>query len=206
MNPVASSAAFDTTRLEGESKLVVRSAALGASSQEPRKYTIDDAFDNMGFGKTQLLMFFFCGMAWAGDGMEMMLLSYLGPAVRPSLPLTISTQAPGTSCLTPCVPVQLRCKWDLSPAQESWISSSVFLGMMFGSFVWGSLSDTYGRRVGFFAPACFTAVFGVLSAVAPNYPVRLAALLSGLLCPRLLHRCAACVLRAVAPGVARSAL
>lgn len=44
--------------------------------------------------------------------------------------------------------VQLRCRWDLSPAQESWITSAVFIGMMLGSYTWGSISDRYGRKVG----------------------------------------------------------
>ena len=74
--------AIDTTQLQAESKLVVRPGAIGSSVQEPRTHTIEDAFANMGFGKTQILMFFFCGMAFAGYGMEMMLFSYLGPAVR----------------------------------------------------------------------------------------------------------------------------
>jgi MFS family permease len=68
--------------------------------------------------------------------------------------------------------VQLRCKWDLNSSQESWIASAVFIGMMAGSYTWGSLSDAFGRRLGFLAPACFTAIFGVASAFSPNYGVR----------------------------------
>jgi hypothetical protein len=44
-------------------------------------FTIEEALEHIGFGWTQLIMFFFVGIAWAGDGMEMMLLSYLGPEV-----------------------------------------------------------------------------------------------------------------------------
>jgi len=35
-----------------------------------------------GFGVFQLLLLFYAGLAWAADAMEMMLLSFLGPAVR----------------------------------------------------------------------------------------------------------------------------
>eukprot|EP00892_Ulva_mutabilis_P006923 jgi/Ulvmu1/4602/UM002_0331.1 len=110
---------------------------------EGASFTIEDALKHIGFGNTQILMFIFVGIAWAGDGMEAMLLSYLGP--------------------------ELRCKWNLSPSQESWITSAVFIGMMLGSYTWGWISDRYGRKVGYFAPAVFTAAFGVLSAVSPNY-------------------------------------
>lgn len=46
-------------------------------------YTVEEALEHIGFGRTQIIMFLFVGVAWAGDGMEMMLLSYLGPEVRP---------------------------------------------------------------------------------------------------------------------------
>lgn len=46
-------------------------------------YTLDEAYSKIGFGPCQCLMFLFVGIAWAGDGMEMMLLSFLGPEVRP---------------------------------------------------------------------------------------------------------------------------
>jgi hypothetical protein len=99
MNPSASdTTSIYTTRLEGESGLNSRPAdpassyyeqsqyeqsAADISSAEPAKtFTIDDALTSFGFGRTQVLMFFFTGIAWAGDGMEMMLLSYLGPEVR----------------------------------------------------------------------------------------------------------------------------
>ena len=67
--------------------------------------------------------------------------------------------------------VQLKCKWDLSSTAESWIASAVFIGMMLGSYTWGALSDALGRRLGFLAPACFTAIFGIASAFSPNYGV-----------------------------------
>ena len=35
-----------------------------------------------GFGSFHVLMLFYCGCAWAADATEMMLLSFLGPAVR----------------------------------------------------------------------------------------------------------------------------
>jgi hypothetical protein len=106
MNPSAPSESIcNTTRFEGESVLGgARSvdpensrwsgytqpasiATVGDLPEEDVKtFTIDDALTQFGFGRTQVLMFFFTGLAWAGDGMEMMLLSYLGPEVRSELP------------------------------------------------------------------------------------------------------------------------
>jgi hypothetical protein len=82
MQPVSGSeSVYNTTRLEGESTLYARAAPQEPAREPTKTFTVDEAFVHMGFGKTQVLMFCFCGIAWAGDGMEMMLLSYLGPEV-----------------------------------------------------------------------------------------------------------------------------
>lgn len=56
-------------------------------------------------------------------------------------------------------------------AQESLITSVVFLGTMVGANMWGALSDARGRRVGFQACSVSVFLFGLLSAGAPNYGV-----------------------------------
>lgn len=52
-----------------------------------------------GFGWFQLLLLLYTGLAWAADAMEMMLLSFLGPAVRCDWGLS-ATQVP-ESCKRP---------------------------------------------------------------------------------------------------------
>ena len=49
-----------------------------------QEYTVEDAMNTVGFGKYHWFLVFFAGMAWMGDAMEVMILSYLGPAVRNS--------------------------------------------------------------------------------------------------------------------------
>lgn len=68
---------------------------------------------------------------------------------------------------------QVRCDWSLSPAEESLLTSIVFLGTIVGSFLWGALSDAKGRRLGFASTAGCIFLFGVASALAPSYAVRL---------------------------------
>ncbi|XP_024535954.1 organic cation/carnitine transporter 7 [Selaginella moellendorffii] len=111
--------------------------------EEERVFTLDDAIESLGFGRFQCLILVYAGMSWMAEAMEMMLLSFVGPAVE-----------------------QL---WDLSPRQESAISSVVFAGMMIGAYSWGVLSDSKGRRIGFFATAVITFIAGFLSSFAPNY-------------------------------------
>ena len=83
-------------------------------------FTVEEAIESMGFGLFQALVLIYSGMAWVADAMEMMLLSFVGPAVQKT--------------------------WGLSGTEESMITSVVFIGMMFGAYFWGALSDLQGRR------------------------------------------------------------
>ncbi|XP_010928750.1 organic cation/carnitine transporter 7 isoform X1 [Elaeis guineensis] len=106
-------------------------------------YTVDEALLSLGFGKFQVLVLAYAGMGWISEAMEMMLLSFVGPAVQ--------------------------SEWKLSSHQESLITSVVFGGMLLGAYSWGVVSDNYGRRMGFLFTALVTTGAGFLSSFAPNY-------------------------------------
>ncbi|CAO2836253.1 unnamed protein product [Amaranthus hypochondriacus] len=110
-------------------------------------YSVDDALITTGFGKLQYLVLAYAGMAWISEAMEMMILSFVGPA--------------------------LKSAWKLSIAQESLLSTVVFVGMLVGAYSWGVVSDTYGRRKGFLFSAVVTTAAGIMSAIAPNYTILL---------------------------------
>ena len=107
------------------------------------RWTVNEAIDGSGFGRFQLMMLLFTGLAWMGDAMEMMLLSFLGPSVR--------------------------CEWGVSPMQEGRLTSVVFVGMLFGAPTWGIVADARGRRVAFFATTIITFVAGLVSALSPSF-------------------------------------
>lgn len=104
---------------------------------------MDDALLAMGFGKFQIFVLAYAGMGWVSEAMEMMLLSFVGPAVQ--------------------------SYWGLSSHEESFITSVVFAGMLVGAYSWGMVSDKHGRRKGFLTTAIITTVAGFLSAFSPNY-------------------------------------
>lgn len=83
-------------------------------------FTVDEALVSLGFGKFQAFVLVYAGMGWVAEAMEMMLLSFVGPAVQE--------------------------QWKLSSHQESLITSVVFVGMLIGAYSWGIVSDSYGRR------------------------------------------------------------
>ncbi|XVF74908.1 hypothetical protein PTKIN_Ptkin13bG0148000 [Pterospermum kingtungense] len=106
-------------------------------------FTVDDALSAMGFGKFQILVLAYAGMGWISEAMEMMLLSFIGPAVQ--------------------------TLWGLSSHEESLITSVVFVGMLVGAYSWGVVSDKHGRRKGFLITALVTSGAGFLSSLSPNY-------------------------------------
>ncbi|XVE89235.1 hypothetical protein DITRI_Ditri19aG0134200 [Diplodiscus trichospermus] len=116
---------------------------MGVDGNGTPTFTVDEALLAMGFGNFQILVLAYAGMGWVSEAMEMMLLSFIGPAVQ-SL-------------------------WGLSSHEESLITSVVFIGMLVGAYSWGVVSDKHGRRKGFLITAVVTAGAGFLSALAPNY-------------------------------------
>ncbi|KAF6265574.1 major facilitator superfamily domain-containing protein [Scenedesmus sp. NREL 46B-D3] len=135
-----------------EPRLAHRSVARAAdgydqeecNSSSSSTFTIDDALDRCAAtGAFHWLLLFYTGMSWACDAMEVMILSYLGPSAR--------------------------CEWGLTAAQESSLTSMVFLGMTLGAPAWGMVSDSWGRKVAFGLATLFTAVFGFATAAAPNF-------------------------------------
>ncbi|CAK7345853.1 unnamed protein product [Dovyalis caffra] len=99
------------------------SAGMGGGSPV---YTLDEALASVGFGKFQLLVLLYTGFGWFAEAMELMILSFVGPVVK--------------------------SQWDLSPGQESLLSTAVFAGML-----------------GLLGIILLTSVVGLLSAFSPNY-------------------------------------
>ncbi|XP_046340133.2 synaptic vesicle 2-related protein-like [Haliotis rufescens] len=117
----------------------------GNKQKEPPEetFTIQQAIDNIGFGKFQVKLSVLTGFAWMADAMEMMILAILSPA--------------------------LHCEWQLQGWQEALITTVVFAGMMASSSIWGSMCDKYGRKTELILCSVFTCYFGILSAFAPTY-------------------------------------
>ncbi|KAI1722709.1 sugar transporter domain-containing protein [Ditylenchus destructor] len=141
----------DTVRYEGidghnGDKVQIREpddAKHSISSSGSDTFTVDDAVEYLGFGKFQLILSFFTGLAWMADAMEMMILSILSPA--------------------------LSCEWKITPVEQALITTCVFSGMMLSSTVWGKVCDRFGRRTGLMCAAMLTFVMGALSSLAPNF-------------------------------------
>lgn len=105
--------------------------------------TFDDAIQRVGYGRFQTKLMILCGLGWAADAMEVLLISFALPVIA--------------------------AEWNLAPAQTGLLGTAIFLGMLVGAVVWGRLSDIFGRRLGFISTVAIDSVFGLLSALAPSF-------------------------------------
>lgn len=113
----------------------------------PAATTIDDAIDRIGLGRFQWRLLGINGLVWAADAMEVLIIGFAIPSLQQGL--------------------------DISRTQAGLVGSIFFAGMLVGAWGFGALADRIGRRRVFLATVLLDAVFGLLSAVAPNYGVLL---------------------------------
>jgi MFS transporter, putative metabolite:H+ symporter len=105
--------------------------------------TVQEAVDRLGFGRFQKRLLAVCGVTWAADGAEVLLLGF-------ALPSIIG-------------------EFGISTTQGGLIVSATFAGMLVGAWFWGTISDYVGRRLGFQLTVLLFALFGLLSAFAPSW-------------------------------------
>ncbi|WP_137391332.1 MFS transporter [Rhodoligotrophos defluvii] len=105
--------------------------------------TVDAAFDKAGTGPFQYRLLGIFGLVWAADAMQVLSVGFTAPTIAQEFGLT--------------VPVALQT------------GTAFFLGMMFGAAIFGRLADRFGRRTILLVTVALDGVFGLLSALAPDF-------------------------------------
>ncbi|XP_072020579.1 synaptic vesicle glycoprotein 2C-like isoform X2 [Amphiura filiformis] len=103
----------------------------------------DEAVEAAGIGKFTWLLAFVCGWANASDSVEIVSVSFLLPAAEQDL--------------------------NLSSTDKGVLNSIIFVGMLVGSLLWGSLADIQGRRKVLIYSLSVNALFGLLSSFAQEF-------------------------------------
>lgn len=104
---------------------------------------LQDAIDQLGFGRFQRRLLVICGLAWAADAAEVLLIGFALPAITEEFAIT-STEA-------------------------GLIVTATFLGMLAGAWLSGPVADRVGRVGAFQAAVVVSSVFGGLTALAPDW-------------------------------------
>lgn len=103
---------------------------------------VQDAIDEIGYGPFQRRLLGVCGVTWAADAAEILIIGFALPSIQQ--------------------------EFGLGVVSGGLLAAVTFLGMLVGAWIWGPLSDRIGRRLGFMVTVTIFAVFGLLSAFAPN--------------------------------------
>jgi MFS family permease len=113
--------------------------------QQLLEYTVNDAVEHAGCGIFQFFICFIGFCCWLCDVMELSLIGYILPA--------------------------LEKEWGLNGVQKSLIASVLFIGMFFGSIVFGYICDRFGRRIGLIINLVYTCLAAFSSVFATNWIV-----------------------------------
>ncbi|KAM4635063.1 synaptic vesicle glycoprotein 2C [Polymixia lowei] len=96
-----------------------------------------------GHGRFQWQLFFVLGLALMSDGVEVFVVGFVLPSAETDM----------------CVP----------NSGAGWLGSIVYLGMMFGAFFWGGLSDKLGRKQCLLIAMSVNGFFAFLSSFVQGY-------------------------------------
>ncbi|KAH8902688.1 MFS general substrate transporter [Coniochaeta sp. PMI_546] len=110
---------------------------------ELKSKLINKAIQDIGMGRYNWQLFVLCGFGWFADNLWLQ----------------------GVSLTLP----SLSAEFGVSEKTVRYTTSSLFVGLCFGSFFWGIGSDIMGRRIAFNVTLLITAVFGIASSYASSW-------------------------------------
>ena len=116
---------------------------MATTSATTREISIETALDAAGTGSFQRRLLAIFGLVWAADAMQVIAIGFTAPSIAASFGLT--------------VPQALQA------------GTVFFVGMLIGAAGFGRLADRIGRRNLLIITVLIDAVFGLASAVAPNF-------------------------------------
>uniref|UniRef100_X1ZMR5 Major facilitator superfamily (MFS) profile domain-containing protein n=1 Tax=Capitella teleta TaxID=283909 RepID=X1ZMR5_CAPTE len=103
----------------------------------------EEAINATGYGKFHYLLLALCGWALSSDAIEILCISFVLPSAT--------------------------CELNLSDSDKGLLNSCMFLGMMFGGYLWGTLADFRGRRAVLLWSLALNAVGGLSSSFAQEF-------------------------------------
>lgn len=103
----------------------------------------EHALQEIGYGKFQILLLLICGFIYADTALSVTIISFVLPSAT--------------------------CDFHLTSQDKGLLTASPVLGMLFGSYWWGCLADTKGRKTVLICTLLLDGAFGLLSSITPWY-------------------------------------
>ncbi|OTA02288.1 MFS permease [Trichoderma parareesei] len=110
---------------------------------EIKSKLINKAIQDIGMGRYNWQLFILCGFGWFADNLWLQ----------------------GVSLTLP----SLSAEFDIPEKTVRYTTSSCFIGLSLGSFLWGIGSDLVGRRIAFNMTLFITSIFGILAAYGQSW-------------------------------------
>ena len=125
----------------GDQKSLIDSEGGIDSDGVVREYEV--ALKHLGFGFFHILLLLINGTALLSDAIEVLSISFVLPILnKPE-------------------------EFGVGDSEEAVLASVIFIGMLFGSYIWGSMADIVGRRTTLVSSLTISAIFGFISAFSP---------------------------------------
>jgi len=144
--------------LADETRGLIDAGVVGSSAQsidvESSVMSVDAVVNALDWGPFQWLLLIQCGLSWACDAAEMMLLSFLVPKITPVL-----------------MPDASKATRDFYGFM---LSAVTFTGIWIGALIFGKVSDKYGRRKGYLYSTAMVGLVGILCSFSPSMYVLIA--------------------------------
>lgn len=107
------------------------------------KADFERAIDLTGYGKFHYLLLAVCGFVSTSEEMDVISMSFILPSAQ--------------------------CDLNLNTHTKGWLNSIIFIGMMAGAYVWGSVADTMGRKKVLIAISFMNGLCIVASSFSQSY-------------------------------------
>lgn len=98
-----------------------------------------------GFGKFHYLLLMICGLIYANTAVGITIISFVLPSAT--------------------------CDFKMTSEDKGWLTAAPMLGMVIGSYFWGCLADTKGRRIVLIAALLLDGFTGFLSSMIPIFSI-----------------------------------
>lgn len=105
----------------------------------------ENALINAGFGKFHYYLLAICGLIYLNTAVGITIISFVLPSAT--------------------------CDFQMTSEDKGWLTAAPMLGMLLGSYFWGCLADTKGRKVVLIATLLLDGVCGLFSSISQYYGV-----------------------------------